>query len=81
MDDFESIVKMVSCYSILCQENISSDFIAAREICFSRWSKPYFLIIKPLRKKRLFKYEVGEETPLDPEELFKIEVFALWLIL
>lgn len=53
----------------------SSALITAKEIASQAEIDPIFKAARSRRKKRLFEYEAVDETPSDPEELFKMNVF------
>ncbi|CAH0400479.1 unnamed protein product [Chilo suppressalis] len=49
--------------------------ITAKEIVSEAGIDPAFKPVRSRRKKRLFEFEAADETPTDPEEQFKINVF------
>lgn len=57
------------------RHSFSSTIITAKEIASLAEINPVFKAVRSRRKKRSFEYEAVDETPTDPEELYKMNVF------
>lgn len=57
------------------RRSFSSTIVTAKEIASLAEINPVFKSVRSRRKKRLFEYEAIDETPTDPEELYKMNVF------